>query len=399
MMSKKRANGTYSVYYDEKKKIYRGQITTGYDENGRQKRKSVSGKNKTEVERKLKQIEFSIYSGDFVDKSSITIYHLAKQIIDDKYNMNEIKENTYRTHIATLKRLQPIYNTALQAANETQIKAYFQRRLNKSSSVLRKDYELLKITFREAVRRGIISSSPMECVKLPKSKQKREGVRALTVEEQRKLLEVLTTEDIKYSNQMLLSMFTGMRMGEINALTKKDISLSFNAITVNKTISRGYKGRAVLSSSPKTYAGNRTIYMTEDINTILSECLAAAAGDLLFTTAAGGLINTGQVNTELQRVLSKYNIIDRSIAGKVSCHSLRHTYATRMIEGGMQPKVLQQLLGHTDIKITLNTYCNAFEKFQNDNISQATAYLQQNGLTLCIKKNGTKAVEGSVKNA
>lgn len=104
MMSKKRANGTYSVYYDEKKKIYRGQITTGYDENGRQKRKSVSGKNKTEVERKLKQIEFSIYSGDFVDKSSITIYHLAKQIIDDKYNMNEIKENTYRTHIATLKR-------------------------------------------------------------------------------------------------------------------------------------------------------------------------------------------------------------------------------------------------------------------------------------------------------
>ena len=390
-MSKKRANGDGSIFYDEKKKLYRGQIVIGYDENGKMKRKTVSGKNPTEVKQKLKQIEFGIFSGEFVDKSSITIYHLARQMLDDKYNLNEIKENTYITHLATLKRLQPIYNTPLQLVNETQLRAFFQKKLDKSNSILRKDYEMLKSVFKEAIRRDIITKSPIENIKLPKSHQKKEEVRALTIEEQNRLLDVLQNEDIKYSNQMLLSMFTGMRMGEINALTKKDINLVFGTISVNKTISRGEKGKAVLSNSAKTYAGNRSIRFTEDVRMILEECLQFAESERLFTTEKGGLITSNQVNMELQRTLAKYNIIDETVSGKVSCHSLRHTYATRMIEGGMQPKALQKLLGHTDIRITLNTYCNAFENYQNENINIANEYLQKNGLTLSKKNNGSEA--------
>lgn len=396
-MSKKRANGDGSIRYDKARKIYRGTITIGYDENGKQKRKSVSGKSPTEVKQKLKQIEFGIFSGEFVDKSSITIYHLAKQMLDDKYNMNEIKETTYLTHLATLRRLQPIYNTPLQQANETQLRAYFQNRLEKSNSTIRKDYELLKSTFREAIKRDIITKNPMENIRLPKSKQVREEVRALTLAEQSKLLNVLLTEDIKYSNQMLLSMFTGMRMGEINALMKRDINLTFNTISVNKTISYSKKGRAVISNTTKTYAGKRKIFITADVKKILSECLAVAESEMLFVTDKGGLVTTNQVNMELDRVLKKYDIVDSAVYGKVTCHSLRHTYATRMIEGGMQPKVLQQLLGHTDIRITLNTYCNAFDSFQNDNINLANEYLQQNGLTLSEKNNGSEAVTNQLE--
>ena len=78
---------------------------------------------------------------------------------------------------------------------------------------------------------------------------------------------------------------------------------------------------------------------------------------------------------------NKVIILDNSIKGMVSLHSLRHTFATRCIEAGMQPKVLQHILGHSDIKITLNTYCDAFESFQNENIAKTDEYFADMGIS------------------
>ena len=88
---------------------------------------------------------------------------------------------------------------------------------------------------------------------------------------------------------------------------------------------------------------------------------------------------------QFQRAIQKYGVLDPNIKGKVSLHSLRHTFATRCIEAGMQPKVLQKLLGHSDIQVTLNTYCDAFENFQKENIEKTDIYFANLGFSYGAK--------------
>lgn len=381
-MAKRRSRGDGAIYFDEKRGLYIGQINLGYDENGKRKRKTVYGKTKTEVKEKIKSVEYQIYTGTFVDKSQITLYHLAKQLLDDKLNQNEIKEPTYFRHMETLKILKPIYNTPLQDVTETQLRHFFNSNLDYSQSSINKIYGLLNRTLKEAHRRKIIAENPMENIKKPKSKQIIIPVRALTKDEQRKLIHVLQTEDINYSNQMLLSLALGPRMGEVNALYVEDINFTFNRIRIHRTISKGEKGEPILSDTTKTDAGERTLTMTAAVRKLLLDCTRFKTSGLIFSHN-DKLITTNQVNAQFTRVLKKYNILDERIAGyKVDLHSLRHTFGTRCAEAGMPPKVLQEIMGHTDIKITMNTYFYATQDYMQDNISRVDAILQNEGLTI-----------------
>ena len=381
-LSKKRNKGTGSIHYDDKRKMFIGQFELGYDENGKRKRKTVYGRTKADVQTKLKSIEMQIYTGIFVNESEITIYQLAKQINDDKLNQNEIKEATYYRHLETLKILKPIYNIPLQDCNETQIKDFLFSKLYYSQSNLRKIYSLLNQTFKEAKKRRIINNNPMEFVKAPKSKKQTIPVRALTKEEQRRLLEVLACEDINYREQMLLSLSLGLRMGEVNALHVEDVNFYFNQISIHRTISKGQKGEAILNNHTKTEAGTRTLSLTASAKDLLKDCIGQKTKGLIFAKN-NKLITTSQVNSQFVRLLKKYDIIDESITnGKVDLHSLRHTFGTRCAEAGMPPKVLQEIMGHTDIKVTMNTYFYATNEYLAEHINKVNSILENEGLTI-----------------
>ena len=378
---KKNGNGEGSVY--KFKNGYRGQVVVGIDDEGKPIRRSVTGASKKEVNEKITLIKNSIVTGTYVAPDMITLPELARQMLKDDLNMNFISISTYSRHIETLKRIEanPYMNTTpMQQLHYTGVKEYLLTETRAAQSVIDKIFMMIQRTMREAVKRTILTKNQLEGIRKPKSEKRTEKVRALTKEEQLKLYEVLTTEDVNYSHQMLLSMLTGMRMGEINALKIDDIDLRRKTISISRTISRDIQGRAYVSQGAKTENGNRIIRISETALPLVKEILQCAEDSEYLFIYRGKHITTSQVNMEFKRTLERYGIVDSKVKVKVSLHSLRHTYATRCIEAGMQAKVLQHLLGHSDISITLNTYCDAFESFQRENIAMADEYLANMGI-------------------
>ncbi len=374
--------GDGSIYFVEKRNRYAGQIQLLIDDE--RVRKTVYGKTEREVRNKLKELQIQALAGNLhIDKKPKipTIFQYAEKMMDEQLALNEIRQSSYDRKMETLKMLSDISYKQLDEVSEEDLIAFFKTQLDYSQSCINKMYQLLGAVFIKAVNRKIIEDNPLREVKRPKSNKKTIPVRALTVEEQKKLLNVLKNEDIRYSDIMLLSMFTGMRIGECCALMVEDIDFEEKTITVSKTVARGKYGRNVLNET-KTSAGMRKLHLSDDIFEFLKSCIGNKETGLLFLSSNQNLVTTNQVNYSYAAALKAYGIIDNTVYGRVDLHSLRHTYATRCIESGMPAKVLQKLLGHTDINITLNTYCSVFEKYSNEHLAVADEYMKQNDIKI-----------------
>ena len=380
---KRRPRGTGSIYYDDKRKRYIGQVVVQYGD-GTTGKKTVSGITKTEVSDKLRDIQFRAMNGEFLEEKKIpipTVYEYAEKMMDEQLDLNEIRQSSYDRKMETLKMLSDISNKPLDELTEDDIIAFFKTQLDYSQSCINKMYQLLGSVFNKATHRKVIEDNPIKEIKCPKSNKKTIPVRALTVDEQKKLIDVLKNEDIRYGDIMLLSMFTGMRAGECCALMVEDIDFSAKTINVSKTVARGKNGKNVLNET-KTSAGTRTLFINDELADFLKSIVGDREKGLLFLSKNNNLVPANQVNYSYSAVLKSHKIVDESVYGKVDLHSLRHTYATRCIESGMPAKVLQGILGHTDINITLNTYCSVFEKYRNEHLAVADEYMKANNLQI-----------------
>ena len=380
---KRRPKGTGTIYYDQNRKRYMGQTTVEYGD-GTLRKKTVSGRTKTEVSDRLRELQFRALSGEFINERKTpipTVYEYAEKMMDEQLDLNEIRQSSYDRKMETLKMLSEISNKPLDEVSEDDIIAFFKKQLDYSQSCINKMYQLLGAVFNKATNRKLIEDNPIKEIKCPKSNKKTIPVRALTVDEQKKLLDVVKNEDIRYGDIMLLSMFTGMRVGECCALMVEDIDFSAKTIRVSKTVARGKNGKNVLNET-KTSAGNRTLFISDELADFLKTVVGDRGKGLLFLSSNNNLVPANQVNYSYSAVLKSHKIVDESVYGKVDLHSLRHTYATRCIESGMPAKVLQGILGHTDINITLNTYCSVFEKYRNEHLAVAEEYMRVNNLSI-----------------
>lgn len=375
-MSKK-GNGEGTIYYSEKLNRWVGQCYIN------EKRRSFYGKTRKEVNQKMQEAKSQEISGTFIEKNDITLGELAQEIIDDKRKSNMINEGSYTRAKYTLSYIKQhrIADVPLQKITPKMIKDFLHSVTCYANTTIEKIYQLLGQTFRRAVERDYISKNPMlfEEVKKPKSNKLDKEIVSLSIDEQKKLLKALSQETSPYKNIIYLMLFTGMRVGEVLAL-KKD-SIDENYIHITQTLTRAEKDTFKIGNTTKTQTSKRDITYSKDTSEIIQSSFneyIENKNNLLFCDKkTRDIIKPYEINLFLRRLNEKYKI-----APVVHNHMLRHTYATRCIESGMNVKVLSKKLGHKKIDTTLNTYASVLEKFELSEDDKLERYFEQNKLGL-----------------
>lgn len=372
-------NGT--IYFNNKKNCYMAQLSLP---NG--KRASFyqhKEESKTEFQKRITNEKSKIIQGLYVEKSKKTIKIILLDYFENQLKINEISERTYVRDLQTLKQLEKVsgnlINIPIQKITVQQIRSILPNLIIYANSSIDKIYRLIKKAFDIAYSDKLIQYNIMQNIglKKPKSQIKEKKVEALTLEEQKKLEDVLNSTNSKYNDILLLQLFTGMRMGEVLGLKRGDINLKENTICIQRTVTQDKYNKPILGDSTKTKKSTRTISMNAKARKIVERILKNTlfnTKNLLFynsNNTENGLYSVTSVNSYLKRINKKYNICDN-----IHTHMLRHSFATRCIEAGMNSKVIQEYLGHEDITTTLNTYTTAFNSFKNTELEKLDKYLE-----------------------
>jgi len=391
--TRSRGNGEGTIFKREKngKMYWVAEYTLDMvDKNGRRKRRTVYGKTRQEVKTKLEKILVELNTNTYVDKSKVIFKDLCREFIDSGYKMNKLSESSYLRKMHTYNDICEHYmaDMEIQKIKESDVKDFLFFITKYSNSVIGKIYGIVNNTFKRAVRKNIISynilDDKIEFCK-PKSVKKDKVVHGFTVDEQQKFLKALKEDtSYKYHYHFLLSLYTGMRMGEINALDIDDIDFENKMIHVRRTLTKDKNDITIMGTYAKTKNGVRDIIMDDQVEYIIKQYLkheyVPNKENLLFYNIKKGCYyTTGQINMVFKRFCEHYNI---GIGYNVNQHMLRHTFATRCIESGMPANVLSKIMGHADIRTTLEIYCDVFNNYEKVHANRTYDYLNKNQLLL-----------------
>lgn len=255
-----------------------------------------------------------------------------------------------------------------------------------SATTTRLHHVILSNALAQAEKNALVARNVCRLVELPR--QTRQEMKTLTLEQIKNQL-LPAIEHDRFFAAIYIDFTTGLRRGELLALRWCDVDLKLKVLHVRQTLVRasnrtGYIGTTktqLVFQEPKTEASRRTVALTDEAIVVLrkhkaeqaEERLKLGAGyhdlDLVFCQADGKPVDTRNFNQYFTQVLHRAGL------PHIRLHDLRHTYATLLFEQGVHPKVVQSILGHTSIAITLDVYSHVSSELEQQTAEKLNAAL------------------------
>lgn len=364
------------------KKYFRITRTIGHKADGTSIKKEFYGTNKSDAEEKANEYLNNIKNGLVTNFDYITVAELMHTwLFTVLHNSSKIKPSTFQRYESIYRNYvkdSPIAGNRLINIKPIQIQNFYNSlsKKNYSHSQISTLNTVLKVFFNWCIDNDYLIKNPCLKVNIKGNKSdivnnERKDVIVLSEEEIRIIKDYI--KDTDFELIFLLDLATGLRQGELLALDWKHIDLINKTLTVDRNVKEVYiyddethKHIETVFQIPKTKKSFRTIPLPDSIINYLLKI--KNKNGLLFSDKEGNPLKGKNVSTAWRKILKKCNIPHKKF------HAIRHTYASLLLNNGIDIETVAELMGHTAISIT-QTYLHSFSKTKSKAVNKLNSIL------------------------
>lgn len=280
----------------------------------------------------------------------------------ERYMKHTIKIRTYNRYksICELHLIKDLGEYELEELKPNVLQDFLLKKIdgNYSTNTIKGIVSVLKQALRLAITLEFVDKEYCSDLKMSSSEEKEISV--FTKKEQQVIESFCLNHKKRNYIGIVICLYTGIRLGELLALTWNDIDFNSNLLTINKTsYSAKVDGKTqIIVDKPKTKKSNRVIPLPNQLVKLLKIIKKESNSKYVITTRNSGMVGNRSYQRTFKFILKKVNVPYRNF------HSLRHTFATNAIELGMDVKTLAEILGHTNAMITLNRYSHSLLNYK-----------------------------------
>ncbi len=339
--------------YKRKDGRWEGRYKCGFDSNGKTRYHSVYARTYNEVKEKLSEIKTKpipvVTAGKLTVKELFSEWLSAVQL--------RVKESTYANYrMKVEKHILPVFGGLDYSALSAQLVHEFIRK--KLECGLSPKYVsdivvvLKSMTKYVSVQHGYYN--PLNNITMPKAHKK--DLNLLSETEQKKFQKYISHNINATKIGIMMSYYTGLRIGEVCGLKWSDIDFKNHTLTIKRTVQRimkknGSKSTELIVSAPKSKTSERTIPIPDFLYSLLAKYKADNNAYIL-----SGTTKITEPRTMQYRFKS---MLKKAVLPSVNYHCLRHMFATNCVKLGFDVKTLSEILGHSNVEITLNRYVHS----------------------------------------